>query len=167
MLLKNRPVVYLLSLFLLIACGKKVESPTGMLEKAKTEISESKFTDATQLLRRLVKQYPESPEAAEAQYMLGDTFISAAKDFEQAVDEYRLVVSNYPESRFAVNAQFMIGYVYANFLNEIEMARNEYNLFLELYADKADSGLVESVRFELQNLGRDLNEISKLRHITS
>ena len=167
MLSNNRHIIYLLSLFLFIGCSKKAESPAGMLEKAKTEISESKFTDATQLLRRLVEQYPESPEAAEAQYMLGDTFISAAKDFEQAVNEYKLVVGNYPESRFAVNAQFMIGYVYANFLNEIEMARKEYTRFLDLYADKADSGLVQSVRFELENLGRDLNEIPKLRHITS
>lgn len=167
MLKNSKTIIYLLSLVLLLGCGQKAESPAGMLDKAKTEIDESRFTDATQLLRKLVEQYSESPEAAEAQYILGDTFLSAAKDFEQAISEYRLVVSKYPESRFAVNAQFMIGYIFANFLIDVELARNEYNRFLELYSDKADSGLVQSVRFELQNLGKDLNDIHQLRHITS
>lgn len=90
-----------------------------------------------------------------------------AKDFEQSVEEYQRVVSRYPQSRFAVNAQFMIGYIYANFISDYDLARTEYERFLELYSDRADSNLIESVRFELKNLGRDLDEVPQLRHITS
>ena len=60
----------------------------------------------------------------------------------------------------------MIGYVFANFLNDYESARLEYEKFLQLFSSKADSGLVESVKFELRNLGKDLNEIPQLKHIS-
>ena len=99
--------------------------------------------------------------------MLGDTFMAYAKDFDQAVKEYGMVISAYPESRYATNAQFMLGYVYANFIQDFGMAKIEYEKFLTLYSDQADSGLVQSVKFELENLGKDLNEIQKLQHITS
>ncbi|MEE9167695.1 MAG: outer membrane protein assembly factor BamD [Candidatus Neomarinimicrobiota bacterium] len=152
---------------LAVSCGKRSDSPDGLLEAAKADIGESKYGDAIESLRKLVKVHPGHPAAAEAQYMLGDTFIAYAKDFEQAVKEYRTVVSSYPESHFSVNAQFMLGYVYANFIEDLVMARQEYERFLELYSDRADSGLVQSVQFELENLGKDLNEIPRLRHITS
>lgn len=152
---------------LVASCGKRKESPTALLEKARTEIGDAKYSDAIKSLRDLINAYPDDPAAAEAQYMLGDAFMAYAKDFEQAVKEYRNLVSSHPGSRFAMNAQFMLGYVYANFLNDYDAARQEYEQFLKLYSDKADNGLVQSVRFELENLGKNLDEIPELRHITS
>ena len=99
--------------------------------------------------------------------MLGDTYIAFNKNFEEALNEYHVVVQNYPKTRFAINAQFMIGYVLANFVGDYKQARMEYERFLELYSTEADSGLVQSVKFELENLGRDLNEIPQLKHISS
>jgi len=160
-------VIPLLFILLIYGCGRQSDSPGALLQKANTYIEEAKYTDAITSLRKLISKYPDDPAAAEAQYMLGDTFMAYAKDFDQAVKEYGMVVSNYPESRFAMNAQFMLGYVYANFIGDFSHAKLEYEKFLELYSDQADSGLIQSVQFELENLGKDLNEIPKLRHITS
>jgi len=151
--------------FLVGGCAK--ESPADLLSQSKSLIQEKKYSDAITLLRQLMDKYPESEQAAEGQYMLGDTYIAFNKNFEQALNEYHVVVQNYPETRFAINAQFMIGYVLANFVSDYKQARMEYERFLELYSTEADSGLVQSVKFELENLGRDLNEIPQLKHISS
>ena len=151
--------------FLVGGCAK--ESPVDLLSQSKSLIQEKKYSDAITLLRQLMDKYPESEQAAEGQYMLGDTYIAFNKNFEQALNEYHVVVQNYPETRFAINAQFMIGYVLANFVDDYKQARMEYERFLELYSTEADSGLVQSVKFELENLGRDLNEIPQLKHISS
>ena len=155
----------LAALFLVVGCVK--ESPADLLSQSKSLIQERKYSDAITVLRQLMDKYPESELAAEGQYMLSDTYIAFNKNFEQALNEYRVVVQNYPETRFAINAQFMIGYVYANFVQDYNQARMEYERFLELYSTEADSGLVQSVKFELENLGRDLNEIPQLKHISS
>ena len=51
-------------------------------------------------------------------------------------------------------------------MQDYESASGEYEKFLELFEAKADSGLVQSVKFELQNLGKDLNDIPELKHIS-
>ncbi|MFQ6676236.1 MAG: outer membrane protein assembly factor BamD [Fidelibacterota bacterium] len=164
-----RASIFILAAFFLMACGgrKGEASPQAMLEQAQSLIDESRYADAIQTLRKLVKTFPGDSTAARAQYMLGDTFMAYAKDFEQSVKEYRRVVAEHPQSRFAVNAQFMIGYIYANFIKDYDLAKAEYERFLEVFSDRADSNLVQSVRFELENLGKDLNEVPQLRHITS
>jgi len=58
----------------------------------------------------------------------------------------------------------MVGYVQANILNDIDQARITYKIFLEKFPDHE---LTPSVQFELDNLGRDINEIPVLKHITS
>lgn len=168
--MRHKTIIAFILIFIIMlpsSCGRRPDSPSDLLKQANICIEEAKYADAVKFLRNLIEKYPDDPAAAEAQYMLGDTFMAYAKDFNQAVKEYGMVVSSYPESRYAVNAQFMLGYVYANFINDFNMAKREYEKFLELYSDKADSGLVQSVRFELENLGKNLNEIPKLRHITS
>lgn len=158
-------VASLSALILMAGCAK--ESPDDLLAAGKSLVHEQKYSEAIEKLRTLVEEYPEAEEAAEGQYMLGDTYISFNKNFSQALNEYDIVVRNYPDTRFAINAQFMIGYVLANFVRDYDKARQEYERFLELYGTEADSGLVQSVKFELENLGKDLNEIPQLKHISS
>ena len=60
--------------------------------------------------------------------------------------------------------QFMIGYIYANALNDFDKARSEYNEFLKRFPKHE---LSPSVKFEIDYLGKDINEIPALKHITS
>ena len=60
----------------------------------------------------------------------------------------------------------MLGYIYANFLFNYDLAREEYEIFLEKFSSTADPNLIESVKFELENLGKDLKDIPELRGIS-
>ena len=58
----------------------------------------------------------------------------------------------------------MIGYIYGNALNDFDKARFEYNEFLKRFPEHE---LSPSVKFEIEFLGKDINEIPTLNHITS
>ena len=58
----------------------------------------------------------------------------------------------------------MIGYIYANVLNDIDNAKIEYEKFVR---DFKDHELAPSVKFELEYLGKGIDEIPVLKHITS
>jgi len=65
-------------------------------------------------------------------------------------------------------AQFMVGYIYANpqfgDVQDLEKAKNSYEVFLKKYPNHE---LAPSVQFEMDNLGKDINEIPALKHIAS
>ena len=56
----------------------------------------------------------------------------------------------------------MIGYNYANNLNDLKSAEIEYKIFLEKFQTHE---LAISVKFELENLGKSIDEIPALKHI--
>ena len=86
------------------------------------------------------------------------------RDFNSAINAYNNVVEKFSGTSQEAQAQFMIGYIHANILgNKIEAEKN-YNTFLEKYPDHE---LAPSVKFELDYLGKDINEIDVLKHITS
>lgn len=143
--------------------GDRPSTASEMLALARSFLDDKHYTEAVSGLRYLISQFPGSSEAPEAQYMLGDTYMAYTKDFEQAIKEYRKVLDNYAESRIAPNAQFMIGYIYANFLYDYVRAKEAYEKFLRDFSYRVDEDLIESVRFELENLGKDLEEMPTLR----
>ena len=86
------------------------------------------------------------------------------RDFEKALEEYRIVLNNYKGSKEESLAQFMIGYIYANVLKDFDKARIEYQVFLDRFPKHE---LSPSVKFEIDHLGKDINDIPALKHITS
>lgn len=130
-------------------------------------VQKREYAAAIEVYRRVVKEYPKDPLAADAQYRLGDLFSVYARDFKQAIDEYKLVVNNYHNSPFAINAQFMIGYIYANFLGDAESAKKEYQNFLNHFSKRAPENLVKSVEFELEFLGKEIKDIPQLKDSTN
>ena len=112
----------------------------------------------------LIKKYPDHDLAPRAQYLMGDIYMNDLRDFDSAIQSYQNVVDNFSGSSQVAQAQFMVGYVYANYLNDFENATASYKLFLENFPDHE---LAPSVQFEMENLGRDINEIPVLKHITS
>ena len=86
------------------------------------------------------------------------------RDFEKALSEYRVVLKNYTGSKEEALAQFMIGYIYANVIRDFDLAKKEYQIFLDKFPKHE---LHPSVKFEIDYLGKDINEIPALKHITS
>lgn len=94
--------------------------------------------------------------------MLGHIYMSEQNDFKTAIQEFRKVVDNYKGSKEEADAQFMIGYNYANNLNDLKSAEIEYKIFLEKFQTHE---LAISVKFELENLGKSIDEIPALKDI--
>ncbi len=82
-----------------------------------------------------------------------------AQDTQAAIAAYKDVVKHYPDGDKADEAQFMVGFLYANALNDLDNARTAYEAFLENYSTSSDSGMVLSARWELEHLGKDVQEI--------
>ncbi len=85
-----------------------------------------------------------------------------ARDFYAAVQAYGEVVQTYPNGDKADEAQFMIGFLYANDIRDTVKAKEAYNKFLETYSASSDSGMVLSARWELANLGKDVEDIEEV-----
>ena len=86
------------------------------------------------------------------------------RDFKTAIQEYRKVITNFGKSEQEPHALFMIGYIYANIMNDNKSALVEYQQFLERFPNHE---LAPSVEFEIKYLGKSIEEIPALKHITS
>lgn len=90
-----------------------------------------------------------------------------SRDFTGAVEAYKQVVASYPSGEKADEAQFMIGFLYANDIGDTSAARSAYETFLEKYAANSDSGMVLSAKWELANLGKDVDQIEDVMHFAA
>jgi TolA-binding protein len=83
-------------------------------------------------------------------------------NFQGAIDAYQDIVKRFPKSPQAAQCQFMVGYLYANHMKNMDMAKQAYQTFLHNYPEDA---LVKDAQWELDHLGKDVNEIDELNKI--
>ena len=135
-----------------------------IINNAETLRKRKMTTESIENLIYLVKNFPKHELASKAQYIIGDIYMNDLRDFEKALSEYRVVLNKYNGSKEEALAQFMIGYIYANVIKDFDLARKEYQIFLDKFPKHE---LHPSVKFEIEYLGKDINEIPALKHITS
>ena len=135
-----------------------------IINKAETLRKRKLTMESINNLLYLVKKYPNHELASKGQYIIGDIYMNDLRDFEKALEEYRIVLYDYQGSKEEALAQFMIGYIYANVIKDLKKARSEYQVFLDQFPKHE---LFPSVKFEIDHLGKDINEIPALKHITS
>ena len=146
------------------AAKEIVGLPEWIINKAETLRKRKLTKESINNLSYMVKNYADNPLASKAQYIIGDIYMNDLRDFEKALSEYRSVLSEHKGSREEALAQFMIGYNYANVLKDFDKARREYQVFLDTFPKHE---LYPSVKFEITHLGKDINQIPALKHITS
>jgi len=135
-----------------------------IINNAETLRKRKMTTESIENLIYLVDNFPKHELAAKAQYIIGDIYMNDLRDFEKALSEYRAVLDKYNGSNEEALAQFMIGYIYANVIKDFDLAKKEYQIFLDKFPKHE---LHPSVKFEIDYLGKDINEIPALKHITS
>ena len=135
-----------------------------LINKAETLRKRKLTNESINNLLYLVKKYPDHELASKGQYIIGDIYMNDLRDFNKALEEYGIVLIDYKGSKEEALAQFMIGYIYANVLKDFDKARSEYQVFLDRFPKHE---LFPSVKFEIDYLGKDINEIPALKHITS
>ena len=138
--------------------------PEYILNKSESLRKRKLVKESVEHLMYMVEKHPQHDLAPKAQYMLGDLYMNDLRDFKTAVQEYRKVLENYVGSSQEAHALFMIGYIYANVVNDPKSAEIEYKAFLEKFSTHE---LAPSVKFEIEFLGKSIEEIPALKHITS
>lgn len=87
------------------------------------------------------------------QHMGNEKWSDAELNFQKILDEY-------PEGTYTSKALFMVGFVNANYLKNYDKAKEYYTKFLEKYPDH---DLADDAEYEIENLGKDINELPFLK----
>ena len=138
--------------------------PEYILNRAESLRKRKMVKEAVEHLMYMTEKYSQHELTPKGQYMLGDLYMNEFRDFTTAIQEYRKVIENYTGSSQEAKALFMIGYIYANVKNDPKSAEIEYNEFLKRFPTHE---LTPSVEFEIKYLGKGLEEVPALKHITS
>lgn len=83
-------------------------------------------------------------------------------EYTQALDNFKQVLKNYPDGDYEARAMFMIGFINANNTQDLEEAKKYYQMFIDKYTDHE---LVASARYELETLGKDIDELPIFKKI--
>ena len=138
--------------------------PEYILNKAESLRKRKMVKEAVEHLMYMIEKYSQHELTPKSQYMLGDLYMNEFRDFPTAIQEYRKVIENYAGSSQEAHALFMIGYIYANVVNDPKSAEIEYRDFLNRFPTHE---LSPSVKFEIEFLGKGIEDIPALKHITS
>ncbi len=163
--MKRNYLISLLVLLFIAGCGEKIPKTALELYNRAEMHRQAKDTEAAiKDLKLLVEHFGDDIMASKSQYVLGDIFMNDLRDFETAITEYRKVISDFSAAPEEPHAHFMIGYIYSNILSQFDKAQEEYHKFLIKFPDHE---LTPSVKFEMEYMGKDINEIEVLKHIAS
>ncbi len=87
-----------------------------------------------------------------------------SQKIDEAVENYEALVEYYPKSVYRAESLFLLGYINANDIKDYDAAKKYYGMLIEEYPDHE---LVTSAKFEIQNLGKDVNEMPFLKNVSS
>ena len=85
--------------------------------------------------REVIRQFPNSEEAPDAQLRIGDILEFELENYKQAVKEYQSFIRNYPKNRGVWRALTNIEYIYVKKLKDIKEAIAIYRKFITDYPD--------------------------------
>ncbi|MFO7841347.1 MAG: outer membrane protein assembly factor BamD [Fidelibacterota bacterium] len=153
--------ILLLTVLLIFSCSDN-RTAEQMFEDATELYEEQKYERAIRTFDKLSGSYPDDPLAVRSNYRMAEIYGGDLQDFESSIERYLYIAEKYPSHRDAPKARFMAGYTLANVVKDYERAKTQYNTFIR---DYPDHDLAESVKFELRNLGKELEQIEELEGI--
>lgn len=100
---------------------------------------------------------------SEAEYYQTANKAFSEENFEKAIENFNKLIKYYPEGERASRAHFMLGFIYANGLKDLDKAEKYYSEFIKKYPDDE---LADDAQYELDHLGKDINELPIFKNIT-
>jgi len=122
------------------------QSPTRMLDSAKSDYYAGQWSLALSGFDALLRTFPRSESAAEAQFFIGETYYAQTK-WREAIDAYGLVLQNYRTSATVPDAYFKRGRAYAQ-TGQIDTARSTWEAVIKMFPDS------DAARLAKQDLER-------------
>jgi len=162
--MSRKAIVVLTALMVIavIGCGKPDKSAQGYWDAGIACYQDQDFKGCVKEYENLIKFYPEDSLAVPTLFAMSEIYKNNLNDLPEAIKIYERIIEKYPTSEKAPNALFMIGYMYANEMKDLAKAKETYTKFIEKYPDHI---LVPSAQWELENLGKSLDEIPELKDI--
>jgi TolA-binding protein len=159
--MKKQLVSLLLISLLIFSCSDN-RTAEEMFQDGSDYYKQEKVSRTIKTFDKLSNMYPDDPIAVKALYRLAEIYAGDLQDFEACIVKYDYIADEYPSHPDAPKARFMAGYTLANIMGDYDRAKVEYEKFIRDYPKHS---LVESVQFELRNLGKELDQIDELKGI--
>ncbi len=147
-------MLIVLSLLLVVSCKRLTDE--DLWNNGVDAQKMNKLDDALKNYQQILDDYPGSTRVPDALFAIAGICQDQRRDLPRAIRCYERIVKEYPAHPTASNAQFMIGYIYNNDLKNLDSAKAAYETFLRVFPDNP---MASSARFELDNLGKDANQI--------
>ena len=148
---------------LIVSCGV-TETAEELWSRAEHDVTARRYERSIKSLKALVKTYPSHTIASKAQFRIGDIYLNNTHDIPAALEALRSTIDNYSNTDEGVKALFMIGFIYANHLSDYRSAQQAYRQFIDHYPHHE---LIPSVKFELENMGKPMEEIDVLKDVVN
>jgi tol-pal system protein YbgF len=114
-------------------------SSRRLLDTGYADFASGNFTSAIRYWEELLKTYPDSEFADDAQLNIGDAEFQQNR-FEQAVTAYNLVISRYPNGNTVSTAYYKLGVAHER-LQRYDSARAAWQQLLKQYPNSVEAGL--------------------------
>lgn len=116
-------------------------SPSRMLDSAKSDYFASQFTLALSGFEAILRTFPRTESASEAQFYIGETH-SSQQRWNDAIAAYTQVIQNYPSSGNVPEAYYKRGRAYEN-LGQGDAARASWELVIKTYPESTAATLAK------------------------
>jgi tol-pal system protein YbgF len=110
-------------------------------------MSSNRLDLAIEGFREVVQKYPDSPEAANAQFQIGEALYQQGK-FREAIPEYQKLIATYKNSQRLADAYYAQGACYQA-LNQTANAKNMFETVKRLFPGSLPAMMADQ---KLQNL---------------
>jgi tol-pal system protein YbgF len=121
-------------------------SPARMLDSAKSDYFAGQYSLALSGFEALVRAFPRSEAAGEAQFYMGETYYAQNK-WREAIDAYGLVLQNYRNSSTVPDTYFKRGRAYGQ-ANQLDKARESWDAVIKAFPES------DAARLAKQDLER-------------
>lgn len=112
----------------------------GAYRHAFEAMREQRFDESKIAFQNLISDFPNSQYTPNAFYWIGEIFLAADKDAEQARQSFTQVVNLYPDHQKAPDALYKLGVVHAT-LGENDTARRFFERVQREHPDSSAAGL--------------------------
>ena len=109
----------------------------ALFQKATIQGIQGKYEDEIITLENIARQYPNSIYTDDAQYHIGDAYVSLNKS-QTAVNTFNNLIQKFPNSPFVSKAYLRLGLIYYN-QDNIKKATESYKTIVEKYPQSNDA----------------------------
>jgi tol-pal system protein YbgF len=128
-------------------------SPSQYYDRVFGDYAAGQYDLAISGFESFIRLYPTSPQADDAQLMIGNSYYNDGK-FQDALAAYQKVISLYPQGDQVPTAHYKIGRTYED-LQQIDLARKTYEMIVKTYPKSVDVATLAQQRLDALNRKRE------------